>query len=200
MGNGKQRSTGCSAQHDQELWCRVQDKNCPLSFSTLFERHWEKLYSTAFSYLKDQEKSEEITHDIFLNLWQKRETLAIQSFTAYIRAAARYHVYKELKKRKALTISYTDELTETGEAIANQGEERLIYQDAERQVDNSLQSLPARCQEIYFMSRKEHLTNEEIANKLGISKRTVENQLTVALRHIRLQLKVMAILLCWFML
>jgi len=200
MGNGKQRSTGCSAQHDLELWCQVKDEDCLLSFSSLFERHWERLYSTAFSYLKDREKSEEITHDIFLNLWQKRETLTIQSFSAYIRAAARYHVYKELKKRKALAIFYTDELTETGEAMANQGEERLIYQDAERHVDNSLQSLPARCQEIYFMSRKEHLTNEEIANRLGISKRTVENQLTVALRHIRVQLKVMAILLGWFML
>ena len=200
MGNGKQRSTGCSTQHDLELWCQVKDEDCLLSFSSLFERHWETLYSTAFSYLKDREKSEEITHDIFLNLWRKRETLAIQSFSAYLRAAARYHVYKELKKRKASTIVYTDELTETEEVMTNQGEDRLIYQDAERQVDNSLQSLPARCQEIYFMSRKEHLTNEEIANKLGISKRTVENQLTVALRHIRLQLKVMAILLCWFML
>src|SRR5690606_11057630 len=111
-----------------------------------------------------------------------------------------YHVYKELKKRKALAIFYTDELTETGEAMANQGEERLIYQDAERHVDNSLQSLPARCQEIYFMSRKEHLTNEEIANRLGISKRTVEKQISEALRQITVHIRVMAILLGWFML
>lgn len=185
---------------DHEYWENVRQVSCAQSFTFLFDRYWETLYSTAFSYLKDREKSEEITHDIFLNLWRKRETLIIQSFPAYLRAAARYHVYKELKKRKTSAVVYTDELTETGEALTNQGEERLIYQEAERYVDGSLQSLPARCQEIYFMSRKENLTNDEIANKLGISKRTVENQLTVALRHIRILLKTATIILFFILL
>lgn len=199
MGDNKLIDSSCL--NDHEYWEKVQQISCSQSFSFLFDRYWETLYSTAFSYLKDREKSEEITHDIFLNLWRKRETLTIQSFSAYLRAAARYHVYKELKKRKASAIVYTDELTETEAVMTNQGEERLIYQEAERYVDGSLQSLPARCQEIYLLSRKENLTNDEIANKLGISKRTVENQLTVALRHIRIQLKVISMmLLLWFML
>ncbi|PRD51347.1 RNA polymerase sigma-70 factor [Sphingobacterium gobiense] len=197
MGNNKLIDSSCLKDH--EYWEKVQQISCSQSFSILFDRYWETLYSTAFSYLKDREKSEEITHDIFLNLWRKRETLTIQSFSAYLRAAARYHVYKELKKKKASVIVYTAELTETEIGMTNHGEERLIYQDAERYIDGRLQSLPPRCQEIYFMSRKENLTNDEIANKLGISKRTVENQLTVALRHIRIQLKVISImLLMWF--
>ncbi|MBD1423266.1 RNA polymerase sigma-70 factor [Sphingobacterium chuzhouense] len=198
MEDNKRIDPSCLKDH--LYWEKVQQTSCSQSFSFLFDRYWEILYGTAFSYLKDREKSEEITHDIFLNLWQKRETLIIQSFPAYLRAAARYHVYKELKKRKTSAIVYMDELTETGGAMTNQGEERLIYQDAERYVDGSLQTLPARCQEIYFMSRKENLTNDEIANKLGISKRTVENQLTVALRHIRILLKAVTTVLFFIIL
>lgn len=187
---GKNKLLDSSSLKDHELWDKVQQTSCSLAFSFLFDRYWEILYSTAFSYLKDREKSEEITHDIFLNLWRKRTTLTIQSFPAYLRSASRYHVYKEFKKRSASKVVYSDELRELESvAVTNKGEDKLIYQDAEKYVDGGLKSLPVRCQEIYFMSRKESLTNDEIAYKLGISKRTVENQLTIALRHIRILIK-----------
>lgn len=199
MDNGKKRSTGCSAQSDLELWLQIKDKSCAVSFSCLFDRYWSILYSTAYSYLKDREMSEEITHDIFLNLWRKRESLDIQSFSAYLRAASRYHVYKQMKKQKNTAILYADQLIEPeGISVSNAGDEKIAYEEAANYINESLRTLPARCREIYSLSRIENLSNEEIADRLGISKRTVENQLTIALRHIRMQLKVISIglLLC----
>lgn len=193
MGNTK--IINISSSEDHKLWERVQQNSCSESFTCLFDKYWDTLYSTAFSYLKDHQKSEEITLDIFLNLWNKRETLTIQYFPAYLRSASRYHVYKEFKKIKSSKVVYQEELSTLAESVANKGEDKLIYQEAESYIDNSLEALPKRCQEIYVLSRKESLNNDEIAEKLNISKRTVENQLTRALRHIRLKLKAITTIL-----
>lgn len=90
---------------DAELWSAIcqDDKK---AFDALFERYWTLLYNTAYAYLKDDDAASQIVHDIFLNLWQKRQVYEIQSFRSYLSTAARYHVYKVLKARKQKT-SYT---------------------------------------------------------------------------------------------
>ena len=201
MYNGR-KSTKYTAQTDIALWTQVRDDSCTTSFSYLFDRYWSTVYSSSFRYLQDRERCEEITHDIFLNIWQKRANLHIESFPAYLRASARYQVYKELKKNKSAWLEYSEDLPEHDSlAVSNAGEEKLHYEEASRYIHDSLRSLPVRCQEIYALSRSEQLSNEEIAHRLGISKRSVENQLTVALRHIRIQLKTigMLVLIWWFL-
>jgi RNA polymerase sigma-70 factor (ECF subfamily) len=71
----------------------------------------------------------------------------------------------------------------------NDGELNIHYQDLEKSVDKELEELPRRCKEIFTLSRREQLSNDEIAIRLDISKRTVENQLTHALRHLRLSMR-----------
>jgi RNA polymerase sigma-70 factor (ECF subfamily) len=71
----------------------------------------------------------------------------------------------------------------------NDGELNIHYQDLEKSVDKELEELPRRCKEIFTLSRREQLSNDEIATRLDISKRTVENQLTHALRHLRLSMR-----------
>lgn len=71
------------------------------------------------------------------------------------------------------------------EEITNDGENRLINRDLDKWLQQQLMHLPTRCQEIFILSRKDGLRNEEIADRLNISKRTVENQITIALQHIR---------------
>lgn len=65
----------------------------------------------------------------------------------------------------------------------------MAFRDLEFDMESSLSNIPKRCRQIFFMSRKELLSNDEIAGKLSISKRTVENQITHALKHLRLSLK-----------
>src|SRR3546814_15198411 len=67
----------------------------------------------------------------------------------------------------------------------NEGDERIRRSELESHVDQILPELPARCQEIFLLSRRDQLTNDEISDRLGISKRSVENQLTRALKHLR---------------
>jgi RNA polymerase sigma-70 factor (family 1) len=159
------------------------------SFNTLFDRYWEMLYSTVFSVCSDREVCSEIVHDIFLNLWMKREKLQIESFKAYILASARYHVYRHVKNARKNSLEYREDLEFSSRAALNDGELNIRYQDLERSVERELQELPRRCQEIFTLSRREQLSNDEIATRLDISKRTVENQLTHALRHLRLSMR-----------
>ncbi|WP_395809980.1 RNA polymerase sigma factor [Daejeonella sp.] len=159
------------------------------SFNALFDRYWEMLYATVFSVCSDREVCSEIVHDIFLNLWLKREKLQIESFKAYIVASARYHVYRHVKNARRKSLEYREDLEYSSRVSMNDGELNIHYQDLEKSVDKELEELPRRCKEIFTLSRREQLSNDEIAIRLDISKRTVENQLTHALRHLRLSMR-----------
>lgn len=159
------------------------------SFNALFDRHWKMLYATVFSVCSDREVCSGIVHDIFLNLWLKREQLQIESFKAYILASARYHVYRHVKNARRNSLEYREDLEYSSPIVMNDGELNIRYQDLEKSVDRELEELPRRCKEIFTLSRREQLSNDEIAARLDISKRTVENQLTHALRHLRLSMK-----------
>jgi RNA polymerase sigma-70 factor (family 1) len=172
------------------------------AFNELFERHWARVYVVACKYVKDEELSLEITHDIFLNIWNKRHQLHINSFKNYVLTAASYHGIRKRQMQKATPIQYVDDLGYTennmhalNHAITvNAGETSIQTQELDTEVDALLNELPKRCREIYLLSRKDNLSITEIAEMLHISKRTVENQLTNALKHLRTSLQYMVIL------
>ncbi|MDN5286901.1 MAG: polymerase sigma-70 factor [Mucilaginibacter sp.] len=181
---------------DSELWEAITLDDTK-AFQTLFERYWAIIYGTAFSYLKDKEACSEIVQDIFLNIWQKRNEFEISCFKNYLTCAARYHVYKQLKAKRSSAILYIedyDRITTQHQGI-NQGDENITYLELEQSVETSLYNLPKRCREIFILSRMDNLTNDEIAEQLGISKRTVENQITHALKFLRSLLKHTAIIM-----
>lgn len=170
---------------DEELWHAVVH-NDSRAFAVLYNRHWKKLYNTAEHYLRDPGTAELIVHNVFVVLWKRREHLNIENFANYIYVTTRYHVYKELKAKKISPVEYIENYDNiANENTFNTGEEKLNYKDFESQLAECLKPLPKRCREIFWLSRMENLSNEEIANKLGISKRTVENQITHALKHLR---------------
>ncbi|MBB2147909.1 RNA polymerase sigma factor [Pedobacter gandavensis] len=175
---------------DQELWGAIQQDNSK-AFDLLFERYWEKIYSTCYGYLKNEEACKEIVHNIFLDIWQKRETLEVISFKHYLTSAARYQVYKVIRKEKLNPIQLIEDysLVPHLDWVRNQGEEKMRDEEIGRNLEEVLNTLPKRCKEVFVLSRMKNFTNDEIACKLGISKRSVENQLTQALKVLRLALK-----------
>lgn len=178
---------------DSNLWVNVASDSTR-AFATLYNRHWIKLYSTVKYYLKDEFAAREVTQDVFVTLWTKRKSLDIKNFESYIHAAARYHVFTHLKKAKLNCVDYIDQFTECDSlTVYNTVDDKLGCNDLETEISDLLKSLPRRCAEIFLLSRMESFTNDEIAQKLNISKRTVENQITIALRHIRLSYPEMSV-------
>ncbi|TCC87955.1 RNA polymerase sigma-70 factor [Pedobacter frigiditerrae] len=186
---------------DQELLQRVFLNN-EQAFNELFERHWSKVYAVSLRYLKDEEIAKEITHDIFLNIWNKRNKLNINSFKSYIITASSYHSIRKKQQMKAIPLSYVADYTNDDQfAFATQlhenntAEDKISENEFNAGIGTVLNGLPKRCREIYLLSRNENLSIAEISSRLNISKRTVENQLTVALKHLRTFLKHSSLLL-----
>ncbi len=167
------------------------------AFNQLFERHWFKVFSVAFKYVKDEEAALEIAHDIFLNIWKKRHRLHINTFKNYIITAASYHGIRKRQTAATAVVQYVEDYNciENEQRAQNQGELNVSEQEINKTIETLLNTLPKRCREIYHMSRHDNLSIIEIAEQLGISKRTVENQLTVALKHLRTNLKNVIIVL-----
>lgn len=175
---------------DSALWLAVRQDD-KTAFRILFDKYGGAMLQSANALLKDNEASETVVHDIFLNLWIKRETLEILHFRSYVITATRYHVYKILKSRKALreTPGYEGQLEAHAALAVNGGEERMAEQTLREMLQQHMNGLPKRCGEIFLMSREQQLSNQEIADRLNISKRSVENQITHALQHLRVHLK-----------
>jgi RNA polymerase sigma-70 factor (family 1) len=183
---------------DSELFEAITLDN-EKAFNQLFERHWFKVFSVAYRYVKDEESALETTHDIFLNIWEKRHQLHINTFKNYIVTAASYHGIRKRQTAGTTIVQYVEDYNcaenETDLRAQNQGELNINEQEINKTIEILLHNLPKRCREIYCMSRHDNLSVTEIAEQLGISKRTVENQLTTALKHLRTSLKNVIIIL-----
>jgi RNA polymerase sigma-70 factor (ECF subfamily) len=181
--------------NDSELWLAVRNDD-EHAFAMLFDRYWVRLYKTAFRYLKDRENSEEAVHDVFLSIWNRRDQLEIESIPNFLLTAIRYQVYNRMRTAKPPVTLISNDLEMDYLPDHNQGDYRIKNEELLSELSEHLEKLPKRCQEIFHMSRMDNLSNQEIADRLGISKRTVENQITVALKHLRTCFKHVSIILC----
>lgn len=170
---------------DDELWRNVAADD-QQSFDILYSRYWLKIYKTALVHLKDINTSEEVVHDVFMLLWNKRKHLAIHNIKAYLIATTRYEVYRKMKVVNKNMVDFYEECPSSGKVVFNEGYEKINTSDYSTEVEQCLQNLPKRCREIYYLSRVELLNNGQIAERLDISKHTVENQLATALKQLRI--------------
>lgn len=158
------------------------------AFEEIYTRYWKKLYSTAFKRIQSREISEELVQDIFTSLWINRETASIEILSAYLFTAIKYkvinHLQKEMSKR-----SYINNLLHSSVAVDNSTEELVLLNDLNAALEREIQKLPARRQLIFKLSRQENLSMKQTASHLGISEKTVENQLGKAIKELKLNLK-----------
>jgi RNA polymerase sigma-70 factor (ECF subfamily) len=174
-----------SSQSDNELWSKVTTGDGD-AFADLYNRYSRQLFKTASFYLKDSSLAEEIVHDVFVVLWQRRAFLKINNLQSYILITTRYHVYKKLKEAKISPIQYIESYDEVPDNPTVQSPTyRLSQEDFEIELRGYLQGVPKRCSEIFLLSRVKQLSNTEIASFLGIKRVTVENQITHALKYLR---------------
>lgn len=154
------------------------------AFRKLFELFWEPMFVKANSIVMDENIAKDIVQDIWLNLWQKKSDYEIKNFEAYIFKSVSYGSFKHLRDNKFNTIQL--QVIESLELIATSDiENQHSLDETKLVIEKSLLSLPPRCQQIFRLSRMEEASNDEIATRLGISKRSVENQMSIALKSIR---------------
>lgn len=151
----------------------------------LFEDHYEELSRYAFSILKDQEESEDVVQQLFVKLWEKKERVMV---TTNVRAYLFRSVYNgcmnEIKKmeRKGRHVTEDEHLEIVGFDDATRG---VSIQELEQKIELAIQKLPAKCGEVFRLSRSEELSYKEISERLNVSVKTIENHMGKALRIMR---------------
>ncbi len=173
---------------DQTLVIQLKDGS-QLAFKQLFDRYTPRIYRFAISYLKSDADAEELVQDVFLKLWEKRETLdEYQNIRSYIFKIAINSIYN-LSKRKNYKQVYNEfvknNFTQGNEFTWNE----VVYNELVDSLNLHIDKMPAQRRDIFLMSRKDGLSNQEIAKNLNISLRTVENQIYRSVSYLREQLK-----------
>ncbi|TXN38264.1 RNA polymerase sigma-70 factor [Flagellimonas hymeniacidonis] len=158
------------------------------AFKKLFELFWEPMFVNAKSIVLDEDIAKDIVQDIWLNLWQKKEGCDIKNFEAYIFKSVTYGCFKYLRDNK-LNASHHQAIASLELASESAIENKHNLDQTQFIIERSLTELPPRCQQIFRLSHMESASNEEIAQRLGISKRSVENQMSIALKSIRQNLR-----------
>lgn len=151
------------------------------AFELVYERYAAKLYYSAYRLFHDRDVCEDLVQELFIDLWVKRNQLSILSLESYLKVAIRNRVIYYIRTKKAtLDLDAVQHLTDKYAADSS-----LFQQDITRLLETNMATLPEKCRQIFTLSRKEHLSNKEIACQLNISIKTVENQMTIALRYLR---------------
>ncbi|WP_432711621.1 RNA polymerase sigma-70 factor [Pedobacter sp.] len=155
-----------------------------LAFVCIYDRYWSEMYACAFHIFPHRETCEDLIHDVFLYLWTSRERIEIKSLRDYLYIAIKNKSLNKIRAQKHLVELTEDEHEQIGST--SNSEEQMMVKEINTLFERGMLSLPEKCREILFLSRKENLSNKEIASRLNIAPKTVENQINIALRKIRL--------------
>lgn len=154
------------------------------SFEKIFFMYQPRLIYFLKGFVHNTEVSKDMAQDIFLLLWKDRYKLCqINSFSSYLFTIARFRIYNYFDRLATENKYTTDQLLKTD--IADSEEEKIFARELQSLINSIVSKMPSQQQRVYKMSREEHLSNEIIAEQLGISKRTVENYITTALAVLR---------------
>ncbi|GAA3994697.1 RNA polymerase sigma-70 factor [Mucilaginibacter dorajii] len=157
---------------------RLDDRE---AFEILYNKYSAKLFHAAYNLFRDSDVCEDLVQELFIDLWTKRNQLNITSLESYLKVAIRHRVIYYIRTQKAtLDLALIEELIEKYTA-----DSKLLQNDISQLLETNVAQLPEKCRQIFTLSRKEYLSNKEIASRLNISIKTVENQMTIALRYLR---------------
>ena len=160
------------------------------AFEKLYYKYNKKLYYFALTYLDDHAEAEEVVQSVFVRLWENRstlnETLSVKSFVYKSTVNACYNFLK----KKVIRNKYFESELESINENEDRTYDEIFYKDLKHQIDTIVSSLPPRQQHIFYLSRFEGLSHLEIATRLNLSVRTVENQIYRALCLIKDNIKV----------
>lgn len=155
-----------------------------LAFTELYHRYWKKLFALAYSYHKETQLSEDSVHDVFASLWKGRKHIKIEALENYLATAIKYLVLSKI--RKSNRDAFMKKKIQQAPAVNLSAESALDYKHILEIIKTEVEKLPEKCKVIFKCSREEGMPVKLIAKELNISPKTVENQLTKALRHLKL--------------
>ena len=157
-----------------------------LAFTEIYNRYWRKLLMIAWNHSKQNSPAKDIVHEIFMSLWERDDHLEIQNLSAFLATAMRLSLFQHYQKEQRRT-----ELAKENYQFSelNDEEEKLDALFLKEYINGVVEEMPEKCKLVFRYSRDLGLKNSEIAEKINISEKGVEANLTRALKILRWRLK-----------
>lgn len=158
------------------------------AFARIYEDLWSSLYSVAYNYLRERATAEEMVQEVFVNLWIKRQHLqTVDNISAFAMRALQFQIY-DYFDRKAVVDRYIESKAASQKATPDTSHHQIEYDETLSLITQEIDNLPSLTQKIFRLSRFSQYSNEEIANHLDVSVKTVEYHITQSLKHLRRRL------------
>jgi RNA polymerase sigma-70 factor (ECF subfamily) len=177
---------------DKLLLLKLKEGNSE-AFDALYEKYWQEIYSAAFKRLHDPDQAKDITQDVFLQLWLKREENNIDNLPAYLFTATKNKVLNWMEKERKYTP--VPELLLQLRSSLDRSDAELLEKEFMRAYEVLIDTLTPSQQKIFRMRYQQDLATSEIAEQLDISRKTVQNQLGKAVAQLRASLLIASLLL-----
>lgn len=148
----------------------------------VYNLYWKKMFSYAYKTIEDRWLCEDIIQEIFIRLWENAGATEIKNIESYLFTALKYKIANYLRDRKYISV-HQNVLESLPSNVIFQSP--LEYNDLKVQILRTMDELPEKCRNVFYLSRMEDYSNQEIAVELNISKRTVETHISKALKHFK---------------
>lgn len=171
---------------EPDLFSRISD-NDEKAFMSFFDSYFFKVYQFIFKFIKEKTESEDLAQIVFIKIWEKRTFLKeVKSVDGYVFTIAHRIVIDHFRlsstKNNNLITNLNNNETSTSTLTSD---DLLKSHEFEKIYNNAIDSLPPKRKEIFILSRHFGFSNKQIADRLGISVKTVENQMTSALFYLK---------------
>ncbi len=171
---------------DKDLLVLLMKQEDTGAFCEIYERYWSSMYNGAFKRLKDKNQCQDIVQNVFMDLWNRRETLNIKNLSGFLHTAVKFQVFK-LVSRKQEQPAFFD-LIQIISTSPFQADGKIIENELQELLEKFLLTLPESRRKIFVMHYLEDLSTRQIASQLNISQKTVQNQLNTAEKQLKQRL------------
>lgn len=175
--------TAYSKHTNQELLALLKEGERG-AFNEVHDRYFEDLFRSAYNLLRDRDACMDIVQEVLIWFWEHRTQHHMVSIKGYLLMATKYQAANYIRSSKVRENFRLQQI----EQNYSFNEESLELQELKSIIESFTEHLPERCREVFKLSREQHLTNKEIAEKLGISEKTVSVQILRALNKLRADL------------
>jgi RNA polymerase sigma-70 factor (family 1) len=169
----------------KELQRKIAVENDQHAFGQLYMAYMPNLLQFAQSIIKSRELAEEIVSDVFIKIWQNRESLVnIDNFRLYLYKSIKNTSFNYLSRHYRKNTVSLDEMSSTISTLSYNPEQLLITSEVVNKINNTIKMLPPRCKLIFKLVKEDGLKYNEIAHLLNISVKTIDSQMAIAVKKI----------------
>ncbi|MCM1177990.1 MAG: RNA polymerase sigma-70 factor [Ruminococcus flavefaciens] len=163
---------------------KVRDGNIA-AFEAFFNHYYPRIRSFALGFLKDTDEAEEAAQIVFMKIWQGRSRLLPgRQPDSYVFTITR-NVVNDMFRDRYYFQHYREQYLSDRHETDYEIDREIDIRDISKSIDEIVESMPEQRRQVFVLSRRYYLTNDEIARRLDISKRTVEKHISLALKTIR---------------